>query len=88
MERIPREKPFFDDIFLERDGHVWVSVPAPPGEARFRVFDPDGRYLGPLRIEGLRLNSTVSPVVRDDRLHVVASDELDVPQVRVFRIAR
>jgi hypothetical protein len=88
MDRIPKVKPFFDGIMVDPDGFLWVSVPAGPLETRFRIFDRDGRYLGPIRVDGLTLDSFVPPVVRNGRLHVVGRDELDVQRVHVLTIER
>lgn len=88
MARIPEAKPYFDDVYRAPDDHLWVSVPSAPYEVLFRIFDPAGRYLGELRIEGMERVPNIPPVVRNGRLHFVGRDELDVPRVYVFRIAR
>ncbi len=87
-ERIPKVKPYFDDIHVDPDGYLWASVPAGPLEMAFAVFDPEGRYLGRLRAEGLERVSWVQPVLRNGRLYVAARDELDVQRVYVFRVER
>lgn len=86
LSRIPKVKPFFDDLYLDPDGHLWVSVPAPPMEVVFAVLDREGRYLGRLQVSGLNRDTFVPPVVRNRRLYVVGRDELDVQRVHVFRI--
>ncbi len=88
MDRIPANKPFFDDIFTDEDGNVWLTVPAGPIETVFAVLDPDGRYLGRLAVSGVARDSFLRPIVRDDRLYWVGRDELDVPRVLVYRIDR
>jgi hypothetical protein len=88
LERIPKVKPFFDDLYLDPDGYLWVSVPGADMEVMFRIFDPEGRYLGPLRLTGLERDRWVPMVVRGGRLHLIGRDELDVERVYVFEIER
>lgn len=88
LDRIPKVKPFFDALYLDPDGSLWVSVPTGAGEAVFRVFDPEGRYLGSLRATGLERDPYVPIVVRGGRLYLVGRDELDVQRVYVFDIER
>lgn len=88
MGRIPKVKPFFDDIYVDSDGNVWLSVPAGPTETVFAIVDPDGRYLGRLQLDGMKRDVFIPPVVRNGRLYLVARDELDVQRVHRFRIER
>lgn len=88
MDRIPKVKPFFVGLMVDPDGYLWVTVPAGPMEALFRVFDPEGRYLGPIRVNGLMPDPYVPPVVRTGKLHIVGRDELDVQRVYAFTIAK
>ena len=88
MGRIPKVKPFFDDIYVDPDGYVWLSVPAGPAETVFAVVDPEGRYLGRLQVDGIKRDGSLSPVVRNGVLYWVGVDELDVQRVYGFRIER
>lgn len=88
LDRIPKVKPFFDGLYRDPEGYIWASVPAGPQEAVFAVFDSGGRFLGRLQASGFRRNAYVPPVVRNGRLHLAGQDELDVPKIYVFRIAR
>ena len=88
MSRIPKVKPFLNDLYLDPEGYLWVSVPVGPMETLFAVFDPEGRYLGGLQLNALRRDTFLQPVVRNRRLYVVGRDELDVQRVHVFRIER
>jgi 6-bladed beta-propeller len=85
--RIPGVKPFFTDVYTDAEGYLWVSVPGGPRQVAFAVFDPDGRYLGRLRANGLSRDA-VPPVVRNGRLYLVGHDETDVQRVYVYRIER
>jgi hypothetical protein len=89
MDRIPKVKPYFDDLLRDPEGNVWVSIPADPTTAVFAVFDDVGRYLGRLEIPGISRDVYLpSPIIRNGRLHIVARDELDVQHVYVFAIEK
>lgn len=88
LERIPKEKPFFDDIIVGLDGHIWLGVPAGPDETVFAVLDGDGRYLGQLKVDGVAREFYVRPIVRNDRVYWIGRDELDVQRVYVYAIDR
>jgi hypothetical protein len=88
LGRIPEVKPFFEGIYEDPDGYLWVSTPSEPQTVAFAVIDPEGRYLGRLEVEGFERETYIDPVVRDGRLHLVGRDELGVQHVHVFRIDR
>ncbi|MBA2669694.1 MAG: 6-bladed beta-propeller [Gemmatimonadetes bacterium] len=88
MSRIPRTKPFFDSLYRDPDGFLWVSVPSGPEDTLFAIFDPEGRYLGRVGVEGFRRLQWVPPVVRNGQLYLAGQDELEVPRVHVYRIER
>jgi len=88
LGRIPGAKPFFDGLYQDPEGYLWASIPTQPSETLFAVMDPEGRYLGKLRIQGVERVEWVEPVVRNGRLYLVGRDELDVQRVHVFRIDR
>ena len=85
-DRIPRQKPYFTELYIDPEARLWVDVPTVDGITAFDVFDADGRLLGRLST-GVRRLRWVKPLVRNGRLYVVAADELDVPNVHVLRIA-
>lgn len=87
-ERIPEVKPFFEEIYVDLEGYLWVSVPADGSEVAFEVFDPTGRHLGRVQAGGFERLSWVPPVVRGGRLYLAGRDELDVERVYVFNIER
>jgi hypothetical protein len=88
--RIPGVKPALRDFVMAGDGHVWVAVTtrdrADEGYL-FDVFDPEGRYLGLLRLP-FRLATYPRPVIRDGIVVGVTEDELEVPFVVRARIER
>jgi len=88
--RIPGVKPALREFFVADDGHLWVAVAtrdrADDGYV-FDVFDPEGRYLGPLRLP-FRLSGYPRPVIRDGIVIGVTEDELEVPFVVRARLER
>jgi sugar lactone lactonase YvrE len=84
--RIPDTKAAFGRFFEDPDGYLWVLATVAEDEPRrFDVFDPEGRYLGPVEApEGLGFMTL--PVVRGDRFYAVVQDELEVPYVALYRI--
>jgi hypothetical protein len=88
LERIPTQKPYFDDIVLDPQGYVWLGLPAGPNETVFAVIDADGRYLGRLRVEGMVRESYLRPIVRNDHVYWIGRDELDVQRVYAYTIDR
>ena len=88
MDRVPRVKPFFDGVYVDPDGYAWVSVPTAALRVEYALFDAEGRYRGRLAAEGLARDKFLLPIVRNGRLHIAGSDELDVPRVYVFDIER
>ena len=86
--RIPKTRPFFDAMWTDDRGYLWVR-PDAAGEQRaraFDVFDPDGRYLGRATTD-FQLNHWVGPWVIGDRMYAVVRDSLDVQYVVRARIA-
>ena len=83
MGRIPSTKPHFERFYADPEGFLWVSIPSVPNETVFGVFDQDGRFLGKLRLPGIRADPWVPPVVRNGRVYFSGRDDLGVP--RVFR---
>lgn len=89
--RIPRTKPPVTGFFFEDDeGNIWVElepVDVTASTRTFDVFDPDGRYLGPVHVPFV-LRGLPAPIVRDGFLYGVTFDELDVPYIVKARIVR
>jgi hypothetical protein len=86
--RIPGVKPALEGMFVAQEGHLWVAA-TPRNRADqgyvFDIFDPAGRYLGPLRLP-FRLSRYPLPVIRGGLLVGVTRDELEVPFVVRARI--
>jgi hypothetical protein len=53
----------------------------------FDVFEPDGRYLGPVRAP-TGFSFWPTPVFRGDKVWAVVRDDMDVPYIVRFRIVR
>lgn len=89
---MPGSRPTVVSFVLDDEGHVWVERAAAAGEEggrSFDIFDPEGRYLGVLRLPfPLPLASSPEPIIRDGVLHGVTSDESGVPYVVRARIVK
>lgn len=88
--RIPDTKPAALGFLVAEDGHLWVSATtADTSDVNrvFEIFDPDGRYLGGLRLPFPMLPRPL-PLVRGDRLIAVTEDADGVPYVVRARIVK
>jgi hypothetical protein len=88
--RIPDTKPAVVSFFSDDEGNLWVQREAamPEDEGRlFDLFDPEGRYLGELRLP-FPLHSDPEPIVRDGMLYGVTTDDLGAPNVVRARIEK
>jgi hypothetical protein len=86
--RIRDIRPMFGALFTDDRDHVWVPVGPRGGDDRrpqIDIFDPVGRYLGPVAVPE-RFLSLPHPVVRGGRLYMVVRDVLDVSYVVRYRI--
>ena len=90
-EAIPETRPHFETLFTDDAGYLWVGR-ATAGEgtegdqgdrSTFDVFDPEGRFLGEVRL-GVALTPT--PEVAGSRVVGVHQDALGVPHVVVYRL--
>jgi len=86
--KIPSSKPPADDFFFDDQGYVYViRVTTMEDEGMLLdVFDPDGRYLGEVRL-AFRI-SRPYPVIRGSTMLAVTTDTLDVPYVVRARIVK
>jgi hypothetical protein len=88
--RIPDVKPAVRGFQLDEDGYLWVNpVQADTGLQNrvFDIFDPEGRYLGEIRLP-FDLLSYPAPVLRRNRIIGVTQDEGGVPYIVRARIER
>jgi hypothetical protein len=80
------EVPWFSNLFLDPDNALWVQEYAPlqTDAVHFRIFDPDGQYLGrrslPPRHRVLEIGS--------DAILTVWQDDDDLEYVRVYELRR
>lgn len=79
----PAAKPALRHFFFDPDGRLWVERWTADGFA-FDVFDTDGTPIATMTAPDRQ--ARVEPYVRDGRLYVVVTDELDVQRVQAFRI--
>lgn len=85
--RIPEEKPAFRSIRTDDRGYLWVQVYSrSDGEGTpVDVFEPEGRYLGRLR---LPFSTGRRTAFRGDTMCGTATGELDVERVVCVRVRR
>ncbi|HEX7091302.1 MAG TPA: 6-bladed beta-propeller [Longimicrobiales bacterium] len=79
--KIPDTKPPVGRFFIDDADHIWVEVTMPDEQDTgrvFDIFDPDGRYLGAVR---LPFTLWSVPIFRNGALYAVTTDELEVPYV-------
>lgn len=78
--RIPSVKPVVAGALVDDAGRLWVRRSAPDSVSRFDIYSPDGR---PLATVGFpyAIGPWVSPVVRGNRVWLVAVDPDGVPYV-------
>lgn len=78
--------PYFSNLFLDSQGHLWVQEydPFPRAVPYFRIFHPDGQYLGrralPPRTRVLEIGN--------DKILTVWQDDDDLEYLRVYRLHR
>lgn len=86
FSRIPRTKPAFQNFFTDPDGFLWVMPTTTTAEKgrRFDLFDPEGRYLGP--VVAAFTSTSYSPLIIGDSYYTVTQDELEIPYLVRARI--
>lgn len=88
--RVPTTKPATVSFFCDDEGYLWVMLEAAtPGDEGhlFDLFDPEGRYLGEIRLP-FSLQSDPEPIVRDGILYGITTGELGAPNVVRARIEK
>jgi hypothetical protein len=89
VARMPEVKPAFETFVVDDLGYLWVKQTSasqedrPYREAPFDVLDPEGRYLGAVRVD---VGVYPPPRIIGNRLVGVVTDEFDTPYVVVHRI--
>lgn len=84
---IPERRPAYSEIAVGPDGHVWVEHHRryrERGPTSWSVFDPDGRWLGDVRVP-VHLNEVV---VSRHGIAGVARDRVGVERVQLYRVDR
>ena len=77
-------------FFCDDEGNLWVELTATTAEEDgylFDIFDPEGRYLGALRLP-FPLQLSPEPIVRGGILYGATTDELGAPVVVRARIVK
>lgn len=87
LARIPDHHPPLTSFLFDDSGNLWVNLASRPGEGRMLdVFDPEGRYLGRVRLPVPQ--RTALRAIRGNRMALVTRDSLDVPTVVVMRLQK
>jgi hypothetical protein len=89
LSRLPRTKPATMSFFRDDEGHIWVeqvTVAEETGHVH-DVFDPDGRFLGTVRLP-FPLSRMPEPIVRRGVLYGVTQSDLGVQYVVRARIVK
>jgi len=81
----PADMPPYEELRLDAGGHLWVAYYRLEGEPiRWAIFDPEGRWLGDVETpSGGRVWD-----IGDDYILGVWQDEMDVQQIRMYRLVR
>lgn len=82
--RIPDHHPAFDRWRTDPTGHLWVRRTLGSDRWAWDVFDPEGRYLGPIATD-VDLGSLTVQEITADAVYGVLRGKLDEP--RVVRLA-
>jgi sugar lactone lactonase YvrE len=84
--RIPSVKPALGSFFTDDQGYLWVWPTTTSEDAGpvLDVFDPEGRYLGRVRLPFPV--GYFRPLIVGDRIYAITQDELEVPYVVRARI--
>ena len=88
--RIPDVKPAAQGFLVAEDGYLWVSPILADTTTLgrvFEIFDPEGRYLGRLRLP-FPMQSSPAPRLLGDHLVAVTQDEMGVPYIVRARIVK
>lgn len=82
-ERVPNTWPAFKHFVVDDQDRIWVGLLTPMGQpTEWVAFDDSGnRVCSAMLPENVRLE-----LIRDGKAYGVATDELDVPRVVVYRI--
>lgn len=85
--KIPSTKPVARDFVIDDEDRLWVAAEAEHGSVGrlFHIFDPQGRFLGELKLP-FSLDLSPTPVFRGGMIYGVTRDSLDVPYLIVARI--
>jgi hypothetical protein len=84
---LPQRLPFYRNLLVDPDGHVWAERFESPGlgpGVEWDIYHPDGRYLGAVATPS---NLAIHEVGLDHVLGIWA-DDLGVQRVRVHRLER
>ena len=87
--KIPDTKPATETLYFDDRGNLWVMPVTETADQRrlLDVFDPEGRFLGTVRLP-FPIAQSPFPVFRGSVVWAVTRDDLDIPWVVKARIVR
>ena len=88
--KVPETKPAVVSFFCDDEGNLWVEQRAENSEDEgylFDIFDPEGRYLGTLRLP-FSLQGSRATIVRNGILYGKTTDELGAPVLVRARVVK
>ncbi len=82
----PEEIPVVAGMAVDGEGRLWIARTAPggAGDGPIDIFTPEGDYVGTLPLDAPRIPAAFGP---DGLMAYIETDEMDVPSVRVIRLA-
>jgi hypothetical protein len=88
LTEFPRVKPAFDALFVDFEGNILVHTVQKDSEGTppmFDAFDPDGKFIGTVKITGLKTFPR-EMLVGKDGFWIIERDEEERVQVARYRI--
>ena len=82
---MPRNRPAYGDILLDRSGNLWVqrTREGSPSEHEYLVFDPGGILLGSVELPSIRVLE-----IGEDYVLGVHRDELEVEYLHLYPLTK
>ena len=89
LTEFPKTKPAFDTLLVDSESNILVHTVRKDTEGaspKFDAFDPEGKYIGTVKITGLK-GFPRAALVEKDGVWIIEWDEDEQVQVIKYRIA-
>lgn len=83
----PETRPLFENLAVDDRGGLWLWQRRDTSSTTYDVFDPEGRYLGDVRVP-FPIRRFANPRIVGDRFYAITRDDLDVSYLVRGRIER